>query len=85
MQLQREDRFQRPLQPTEESSSLGMAAAGGFGGSWSLELSERGAGGDAGGASQPLQRTGFTQRLGHDASGKTLQVIPNKHKQRKGR
>ncbi|KAJ4934330.1 hypothetical protein JOQ06_007128, partial [Pogonophryne albipinna] len=44
--------------PAERSSSLGLAPARGPDGSWSLELSERGAGGAAGGAPQPLQRTG---------------------------
>lgn len=57
--------------PAQGSSSLGMAPAGGPGAPRSLELSERGAGGAAGGASQPLQRTGFTQCLRHAATGKT--------------
>ena len=56
----------------EGSTSVGLAGAGGRAGSWSLELSERGAGGAAGGAPQPLQRTGVPERLRHAASGETF-------------
>jgi len=70
MELQAEDGIPLPL-PAERSSCLGTAAAGGPAASWSLELPDRGAGGAAGGASQPLQRAGFTQCLGHAAAGKT--------------
>lgn len=54
---------------------MDVAAAGDPGGPWSLELSERGAGGAAGGAPQPLQRIGFTQCLGHATFGKTSPFV----------
>lgn len=58
--------------PASRSSSVGLAPTGlADAGSWSLELPERGAGGAPGGAPQPLQRTGFTQRLSHASFGKT--------------
>lgn len=68
-----EERAATPMPlPASRSSSVGLAPAGvADAGSWSLELPERGAGGAPGGAPQPLQRTGFTQRLSHASFGKT--------------
>ncbi|KAE8292702.1 Peptidase inhibitor 16 [Larimichthys crocea] len=50
MELQAEEQRTPASLPAERSPSLGMASTGGPGGSRSLELSERGAGGAAGGA-----------------------------------
>lgn len=71
MELPAQEADQTPVpQHVKKGSAVGPVPAADRGDSWGLELSGRGAGGDAGGASQLLQRTGFTQCFGHAASGK---------------